>query len=523
MSLDLTAATLTPSELAHWTIPPGATLEARGLHLVITTTGPATLTRPLDIAGRALLLTDVATSDAATITTGSATITTTTPGRQLVRHDGATALHVATTGPAVVALDRLAVLPAPRGAVLDQLAIEVRVQADDGFRLDVDRLGVGRLGQRVPGFRLNSDRLGVGTLGAVATAYTWRDLLPDALSITITRGATVDGITTTTQVGTLAATVKTGPSQPPTLGLRPALPIRLRATATDTTAYTGTVGDLADQFDRGRAVSTTIPAADAVASLASTPRYGATAPETWAGRAYRVMKSALVPWRFAPGSEAVTAPAMSPTVYESTLDNHLQLITNSAAGRWWVDRHGVVVIAATDHPAPVRLRFADTHAPADPLHRCYLDVGIAHDTRATCNTLEFKNHGAAVGANNEWRADDRTLGPFEDITSRATWGIQREEIETCLELSDPKFVPPNTNPAKVLATKYLTGNANPRPRITSVTYDATADIDIACLLDIGDAIDIACRSIRQPSRIVGISHTITPARWTVTLTLVERR
>ena len=414
-------------------------------------------------------------------------------------------------------LSRIALYLVDDRHLIDQLAVQILTPGTDGFRLDTDTLGTGRLGSR-------------------ATATAWTDYLTNATGLVIDRGADTDGVETTTQVGAATLTVKADQGAAPGLGLRPNLPIRVRSKLTETVAYTGAVGDLTDTWRKPTGPGpmsffVSVPCVDAVRDLAGISRNGALAIDSWAGRVRRIMASYTGAWAFAPGTyDTAQWPVMARTVYESTLDKHLQLAVNSSAGRWYVDRNNVVRVEQSNWTAqarPVRLRLVDTEDAAgiDPRARYYTDLTRTYDTRALVNELSFANHDAVLNDSGEWVANDATLGPFTNRTSAATYGVRHADIDTCLETGpgDPdNDLVPSADPAGALVAEYTRDNAKPAIRFLDVTYDATNDVDIACSLDVFDLVLVTNGDIvDQRNRIIGIRHDITtkPERWLVTLTL----
>jgi hypothetical protein len=418
-----------------------------------------------------------------------------------------------------VYIDRFAIYRVDDRHLIDQLEFQVLTPGDTGFRLDTDELGTGELGSR-------------------ATATAWTDYLPDATGLTIDRGADTDGVETTTQVGTANLTVRAPQDAPPGLGLRPNLPIRFRSKLTGTVAYTGAVADLTDTWrkptdPRPVQFMANIPCVDAVRDLAGISRNGALGIDRWADRVRRIMASYPGAWEFAPGTSPDTYwPVCSRTVYESTLDKHLQLAVNTSAGRWYVDRDNVIRVEASNWSAqerPVRLSFTDGSDGLDPDYnpavRFYTDLVRTYDTRALVNDLSFNNHDAVLNDQGQWVANDQALGPFTNRTSAATYGVRHADLDTTLETGpgDPDTdAVPTSDPAGDLVAEYTRDNAKPAIRFSQLTYDATNDVDVACSLDVFDLVLVTNGEITdQQNRIIGIRHDITtvPERWLVTLTL----
>lgn len=69
------------------------------------------------------------------------------------------------------------------------------------------------------------------------------------------------------------------------------------------------------------------------------------------------------------------------------------------------------------------------------------------------------------------------------------------------------------------AREILAGAADPTPVITSIRWNAQEDPRVAAALDIQDRVLVKFRGLEQPSRVIGLKHTLGPTRWIVDLTL----
>lgn len=135
---------------------------------------------------------------------------------------------------------------------------------------------------------------------------SWRDLKTKATSITIKRGGSRNGASTTMDVGTLEAVLFGAIDLATETALKPNSPIRVVRLGTNSgPEFTGTISDIAqtiqlDPTTGTKSTYTSLYAVDAVQSLANTDRFGALSGnglgyETWPDRITRLAGSALVP------------------------------------------------------------------------------------------------------------------------------------------------------------------------------------------------------------------------------------
>lgn len=141
------------------------------------------------------------------------------------------------------------------------------------------------------GFIIGASRVGDRLLTG---SMQWQDLTTDSYGITVTRGGAASGPVVSPGTGTLAASFIDGPDPLADPAVRPGRVIRL--TADGEPLFTGQIRDLAleDRKTDGRLLST-ITAADAMASVVNTRRYGAvsdTGQERWHERISRLAQSA---------------------------------------------------------------------------------------------------------------------------------------------------------------------------------------------------------------------------------------
>lgn len=281
--------------------------------------------------------------------------------------------------------------------------------------------------------------------------------------------------------------------------------------------FTGSITEVAMTEDRDGHRLMTLTAADGIASLSNTQRYGAvsTGAELWSQRIARLAKSATTPIALpGPDFDDWGAP-LADVVYESTLTNHFDLACHSVGARWWVDRTNVVRFEREKIALPLAAHFSDIHARLDPLHACYTDLSLAFDVASAVNNISVTNHGRRYDPDQDsWLADD-VVSIHTDTESIQRWGARSESID--LSLAEPTDV-------QKRAAQLLKASATPLVRPTSLTFDALHDsrtYALARSLEPYDRVTVTRSGRTYPARISGISHQVTTSSWLTTLTLRE--
>lgn len=197
----------------------------------------------------------------------------------------------------------------PAGATLARLDAWASGGAS-GQTMDVDAFQYEKrstVGDFVAGDMTNTDDHLYAWSGSVGASISlrlalWRDLDVNLVGVSVDRGQNNSGATDTLEVGSgsleLVGAIDLGVDP----ALRPNGTIRIRHKLTFEAAFTGTIIDVNQAFSWGsdgkRTVHTSVAVADAVQSLANTPRYGVIAPaggrQTWAERIVQLNESATV-------------------------------------------------------------------------------------------------------------------------------------------------------------------------------------------------------------------------------------
>lgn len=190
--------------------------------------------------------------------------------------------------------------------------------------------------------------------------------------------------------------------------------------------------------------------------------------------------------------------------YESTLLNHFDVADNSVGAFWWVDVYGVTQFKSALADSGAVATFTDSRA--EGLLE-YIGIGRSFDTRTIVNDLNLTQHTLA---------DDASFN-YKNLTSSATWGARSDDLDTSIYDQDAYAGSLNARAAEILAA-----HDTPEIEISSLDWNALEAPDVAPRLDIYGLIDVERKGSIQPSRIISIQHTITPARWLINFELVRK-
>jgi hypothetical protein len=200
--------------------------------------------------------------------------------------------------------------------------------------------------------------------------------------------------------------------------------------------------------------------------------------------------------------------ALQDVAYESTLLNHFDLACNSVGARWYVTKRGAVLFRQQDEDTEPGARFTDS-AAGDV---SYTDVALAYDTRNVVNSLKLNQHGYDPATGN---ANDVSV-TFTEDPSIEKWGARAAELDTCLYLGAP-----HTNDAAQRASEVMGTLRRPRYTVQSFTINAQSDVEILDALELRATVAVDYEGIRQRSRVLALTHAITPTQWMVTVDLNE--
>lgn len=193
-------------------------------------------------------------------------------------------------------------------------------------------------------------------------------------------------------------------------------------------------------------------------------------------------------------------------VYESSLANHLTLACDSVGAYWYPAKEGTVnFIRGID--GLTKARFVDI--PTNEGDISYTDIGLSYATSNVLNDLNVTNHGRDIEGN----ADDVTHG-YRDITSVATWGQRSGDVD--MSLYD---IGAFAGSIARRAAQIFEVFANRQRIPTHVTFNASADYQLANDLELQDVISVTRDGTEYTCRVVGIEHEIKPQTWSITLEL----
>ncbi len=354
------------------------------------------------------------------------------------------------------------------------------------------------------GFILGRSLVGVGRLGSPSAAETWDDFLPQATTITVSRGGST-GHLNRLDGGRLAATFKGLDDLD--LALTPGRAVRLRDDARGVVLFGG---DLLDPITTdGRDYDlTTIVCTDVADTLANSPCSAAGVygfEQTLGQRVAEVMGKTTAAVRV----HGTDTPALlQANVHDADVGDHLTVACDSFEDAAWRPATDGAVDVFTDVAArPLVAFFTDDPADADlPSFASYTSVTVAYGTTdRIANVYDVTNHGRDAAGN----AVDTTT-TYTDITSAATYKRRKADVALSLTLD-----------AVPLRAAELLAETSTVARVpTALTY-RYGDLDV--VLDLLDRVMVTRRGVWTTCAVVGITHTIQPVDGvhTVALTLKE--
>ena len=351
-----------------------------------------------------------------------------------------------------------------------------------------------------------------------AQTTAWTSIIGPCTTITTQRGSATHGPVMTAQTGLL--TIEALDLDPRALGITYGAPIRLYHWPTRTPIFTGWVSAISTAPLKTGGSTCTLTAVDAAARLAAITRHGARptggGTETWAARIARLMTSAPdVPYQ----TRGVTDALICPTVWETSLANHLDACVATSGGAWWADRAGGIVLLAALPADPRPLVLTDDPATAhDDTIWHYHDGAASWSSTTVLAQIEATNHPAGQDEAGEWRAADQTL-IVTDPTNPAAFGGTSARVD----LLAPDLA------AATAAARRLLRRATTVPAMTTATTNHVnhrrpasthrGRMHVAAQLDPLQQIVTRQRDETSDALITAVRHTITPTAWATTLAL----
>ncbi|MFA5712291.1 hypothetical protein [Mycolicibacterium sp.] len=191
---------------------------------------------------------------------------------------------------------------------------------------------------------------------------------------------------------------------------------------------------------------------------------------------------------------------------ETSLDKHLSLACDSVGAYWFPNKAGAVEFVsstARQFDLPVLADY-----PTEPGALSYTAIAMAYDSANIVNVLDVTNRGRINSGTQTGQVNDVTTG-YTDPTSVASWGRRQSTVDLCLS---PQYVDQRAH--EILARR------SQLQRIpTSVTFRALDDPELAVSLELTQTVKVTRLGTEYLCRIRGITHNVTPKRWTVTLDL----
>lgn len=210
-----------------------------------------------------------------------------------------------------------------------------------------------------------------------------------------------------------------------------------------------------------------------------------------------------------------TCPVMhSETVHESNLAAHLdQVCAGDGGAAWYVNRKDVLVIDGKARVTPQYGILVQADAWTEVSQMELMDYDRSESIQDVVNTVTIDTHQTSYLNDGIQNADDRTDGPYSDITSRATYGAMSLSIETQLGTEQN---------SRALATATLARFSEPKERTRTVRIsgnqsnpDSVPAIEPFSYVSLDDG-----RGTTDYALIATITHTITPTYWLIDLTLL---
>ena len=346
----------------------------------------------------------------------------------------------------------------------------------------------------------------------------WASIIGPCTSIKTVRGINTTGPILAAQVGTLTATARN--LDPRALGITYGARIRLYHWPTRAPIFEGNISDIETSPDKENTLTTTLTAVDAVSQLANTTRYGAKPDtgtnETWRQRLSRLMTSTSVPYTV----ESSTDTPVCPTVWETSLAAHLDALTATVAGGWYVTRNNKVSISALVTKAAA-LTLSDTYDPPQTAGRAwyYTDAAAQWKASSLAATVEATTHNATKDAAGAWKANDVTASASNPTTAAAYGGMTVK-----VDVMTPPDVPTIQAAAQKLLRRAQTvptlGSVTLRP-VSALTTPTTQQKDMADASSLDPL--TPCLAVQRDETalelIAQVTHEISPNTWTTQLTL----
>lgn len=291
--------------------------------------------------------------------------------------------------------------------------------------------------------------------------------------------------------------------------VRPGRRVRLRTADLLQPLFTGEIHQgstsyLRDPSDNSTKVRIEIVAVDPASQFAN-----AAAPSSVLGieDLAHVIEPIGVPWVLNGSTGHVTPPEQVAVIESASALDQIALTRDTNLAYAWISRFGILNVwepaLIPDLALPTTV--SDTEAPS----YSSIDVDWSTETCINSVTVKLLTYDPATSETLE-----ATFGPFEDLTSIATWGRKAREF-TVVGIEPEAY-----------AVGVLTANANPVRRCNAITMPVKEDtLTLAYETDLYDRLHIVLGTkFDDTLRVTGIKHRITAApsqagcRWYVDYT-----
>lgn len=188
---------------------------------------------------------------------------------------------------------------------------------------------------------------------------------------------------------------------------------------------------------------------------------------------------------------------------QSNLANHFDIACQSVGAYWWADRDNTIVFARA-LPSTSRATFSDTTAG----DISYTAVSPTFDTKNVVNSLKMNQHGLEQATGNA-RDYSQT---FTADSSIRRWGVRSDEADTSLYVGAG-----HEADLQRRASEIMSDLSRPAYQITGLTFNVRSNKAVMDAVDLHRMVTVLYEGRPQRCRVLSITQTITPTRWTAEL------
>jgi hypothetical protein len=368
-------------------------------------------------------------------------------------------------------------------------------------------------------FRFGLSKMG-DTLTNTHDDWQWVDYIDTSTSITLDRGETREGASSSVSVGLFSCRVKNAANPLTDYKVRAGRNIRLRYE--DEILFSGNITKIPGKIVRRKNVYTkyfTLAAADTVKKLAAIKKYGAgglSEPyESFEARIARLLTDYDGAVELPTGDNYPTKK-LSAIVYESSLASHLDLACNSVGASWYIDKLGQIRFKTelTDNITAV---FSDgTHTETLDSYFAYYDIDLEYDPKNHVNYLELTNMQIIedpANPGNELAAN--TGAVYADSTSVRSNGYLSSKLD--ISLYDEGAY---SGSVATRADEILTALKKPKPTITKLYFNVQESFEVT-RIETAQLVELWHEGTKYTLRTGRINMSIAPKEWLLEVDLKE--